>query len=230
MKHFQTGSFQGKMIAIFAAHDVAVWPPVLFNYLDLVKKRKGSLLDDYYRFYMVENATHGPPISVEGSFRTVSFSPMIGRALDYLMEWVERNVSPPPSAKAELSSENSLIMPHTAAERKGIQPVITRITADGQAYVAKVLRCKPVKFNGIAEAPVGNIIRYEWYCQDLRDFYREFRLEEPKVKVNTPYTYTFQQPGRYFAVLRVTSDLGGNPNVLGGGQRNLARIRVIVKD
>jgi len=229
MKHFQTGDFKGKMITIFAAHDVAVWPPVLFNYLDLVKKRKGHLLDDYYRFYLVENATHGPPMSVEESFRTVSFSPMIGRALDYLIEWVERNIAPPPSTKAELSSENSLIMPHTAAERRGIQPIITKITADGQTGVAKVPLCKPVKFNGIAEAPVGNIIKYEWYCQDLRDFYHEVRLKEPKVKVNTPYTYTFQQPGKYFAVLRVTSDLGGNPNILGGGQRNLARIRVIVK-
>ncbi|MDH5687881.1 MAG: hypothetical protein OEZ48_08480 [Candidatus Bathyarchaeota archaeon] len=39
----------------------------------------------------------------------------------------------------------------------------------------------------------------------------------------------FQQPGTYFAVLRVTGDLGGDPKILGEGRRNLARIRVIVE-
>lgn len=229
LKHFQTGNFKGKMISIFAAQDVDVWPPVLFNYLDKVKRWKGADLNEFYRFYLVENATHGPPINTEESFRFVSFNPMIGRALDYIINWVENNVAPPPSTVAGLSSDYALTMPKKAVERKGIQPVIESITADGQSGKAKVPLGKPVKFDGLAEAPVGRIIKYEWYCQDLEDFYREFLLQELKAKVSTPYAYTFKQPGKYFAVLRVTGDMDGDPNVLGGGQRNLARIRVVVE-
>ena len=52
-------------------------------------------------------------------------------------------------------------------------------------------------------------------------------MEELKAIVITPYTYIFEQPGTYFAVLRVTGDLGGDAEILGGGQRNLFHIRVI---
>jgi len=88
---------------------------------------------------------------------------------------------------------------------------------------------KPVGFNGVGEAPVGKIIKYEWYCPNLKDFYNEVHLEKPKPKVSTPYIYTFKEPGNYCVSLRVTSDLDGDPNVLAGGQRNLAWIKVIVE-
>ena len=63
--------------------------------------------------------------------------------------------SPPPSTVAELASDYSLIMPKSASERRGIQPVIIRITANGQSGGAKVPLGKPVEFNGVAEAPLG---------------------------------------------------------------------------
>jgi hypothetical protein len=119
-------------------------------------------------------------------------------------------------------------MPKTAAERKGIQPVIASITANGQSGSITAHLGEAVNFNGVAEAALGNIIRYESNCHNLKDFYCEVNVEEPKARVNTPYTYTFQQPGTYFTVLRVTGDLGGDAEILGGGQRNLARVRVIV--
>ncbi len=229
LKHFQTGDFKGKLISIFATQDIVVWPPIFFDYLEKVKKQKGTSLNDCYRYYLVENATHGPPMCVEDSFVIISYYPMIGRALDYLIDWVEKDVAPPCSTVAELSSDYSLIMPNTADERKGIQPVITGVTADGQSGSVKVPLGETVKFNGVAEAPVGKIIKYEWYCQNLKDFYREVYLEKPKCRINTPHTFSFQQPGTYFAVLRVTGDLGTDPNFIGGGQCNLSRIRVTVE-
>jgi len=154
---------------------------------------------------------------------------MIGRALDHILDWVEKDIPPPSSTVAELSFDYSLIMPETAAERKGIQPVIASITANGQTGSIKANLGEAVNFSGVAESAVGNIIRYEWYCHNLKDFYCEVNVEEPKARVNTPYTYMFQQQGTYFAVLRVTGDLGGDAEILGRGQRNLARVRVIVR-
>jgi hypothetical protein len=229
MKHSQTGNFKGKMIAVFAAQDIIVWPPVFFNYLDKVKKWKDSDLDDSYRYYFVDNSTHGTPSKREESFRLVSFYPMMGRSIDYLLNWVETDVSPPPSSVVGLSSEQALIMPKTASKRKGLQPTINRITADRQHDSASVSLGKPVEFNGVGEAPVGKIIKYEWYCSNLKDFYSEVRLEKPSSKVDTPYTYTFKESGNYNVVLRITSDLGGDPKVLAGGQRNLAWIKVNVQ-
>lgn len=229
MKHSQTGNFKGKMIAVFAAQDIIVWPPVFFNYLDKVKKWKSANLDASYRYYFVENSTHGTPADKDESFRLVSFYPMMGRSIDYLLNWVENDVPPPPSSVAELSSEQALIMPKTASKRKGLQPTINRIAADEQYDNASVSLGKPVEFNGVGEAPVGKIIKYEWYCPNLKDFYNEVRLEKPSSKVDTPYTYTFKESGNYYVALRVTSDLGGDPKVLAGGQRNLAWIKVNVK-
>jgi len=229
MKHNQTGNFKGKMIAVFAAQDIIVWPPVFFNYLDKVKKWKGADLDASYRYYFADNSTHGTPSNKEESFRIVSFNPMIGRSIDYLLDWVEKDVPPPPSSVVELSSEQALIMPKTASERKGLQPTINRITADEQHDCASVSLGKPIEFNGVGEAPVGKIIKYEWYCPNLKDFYCEVRLEKPKSKVDTPYTYTFKETGKYYVTLRVTSDLDGDPKVLAGGQRNLAWIKVNVQ-
>ncbi len=229
MKHSQTGDFRGKMISIFAAQDVIVWPPVLSSYVDLVKKCRKEDLNDYYRFYLVENATHGSPSNAEESFKLVSYSPMIGRASDYLIDWVEKGAPPPPSTDAKLDSNYSLDMPRTAAERKGIQPLISRITANGRTGKVQVPQGNPVKLNSVAQAPTGKIIKYEWYCPNLKDFYYEKYLEKPKANINIPYTYIFQQLGTYFPVARVTSDLDGDPKILGGGQRNLARIRIVVE-
>jgi hypothetical protein len=229
MKHSQTGNFKGKMIAVFAAQDVIVWPPVFFNYLDKVNKWKGANLDASYRYYFADNSTHGTPSNKEESFRLVSFYPMMGRSIDYLLDWVENDVPPPPSSVVKLSSKQALIMPKTASKRKGIQPTVNQITADGQYDSALVSLGKPVEFNGVGEAPVGKIIKYEWYCSNLKDFYSEVCLEKPMPKVDTPYTYTFKESGKYYVTLRITSDLDGDPKALGGGQRNIALIKVNVQ-
>lgn len=120
-------------------------------------------------------------------------------------------------------------MPRSASERRGLQPVVAEITVNGQYGSVKVPLGKPVEFNAVAEAPVGNIIRCEWYCSDLEDFYHEADLIEPGPRVSTSHLYTFRRLGTYTVVLKVASDLGDNPSLLGGGQRNLARVRVIVE-
>jgi hypothetical protein len=229
MKHSQSGNFGGKMIAVFASQDIIVWPPVFFNYLEKVKKRKGADMDASYRYYFADNSTHGAPSNREESFRLVSFYPMMGRSIDYLIDWVEKGVPPPPSSVVELSPKQVLTMPKTATKRKGLQPTVNRITADGRHGSVAVCVGKPVEFNGVAEAPVGKIIKYEWYCPSLKDFYNEVQLDTPKPRVNTPYTYTFKETGCHYIALRVTSNLDGDPKVLAGGQRNLARIKVNVQ-
>ena len=229
MKHFQTGGFKGKMILVFATHDAIVWPTVLFNYLELVKKQRGVDMDRFLRCYLVENASHGPPADRKESFSIVSYNPMIGRALEYLIRWVENGEAPPPSTVAELAPDCSLRMPRSASERRGLQPVVAEITVNGQYGSVKVPLGKPVEFNAVAEAPVGNIIRCEWYCSDLEDFYHEADLIEPGPRVSTSHLYTFRRLGTYTVVLKVASDLGDNPSLLGGGQRNLARVGVIVE-
>ncbi|MDH5687880.1 MAG: hypothetical protein OEZ48_08475 [Candidatus Bathyarchaeota archaeon] len=123
-------------------------PPVLFNYLDLVKG--GESPDGRIRYYFVENGTHGPPATVEQSFRLVSFNPMIGRALDYLLDWIEKDLPPLPSTGAELSSDYSLIVPKTAAERKGIQLVIASIATNDQSGSVNAHLGEAVRFDGVA--------------------------------------------------------------------------------
>jgi hypothetical protein len=139
---------------------------------------------------------------------------------------VERHVPPPPSTSYRIDS-GQVIVPPTAAQRKGVQPVVT-LTANGGAR-ADVRVGQPVEFVGVIEAPpnTGKIITAEWDFDGSGAFAATSAVD-PAPRVRVTKTHAFARPGTYFVVLRGISQRQGDAETDFARIRNLGRTRVAV--
>ncbi|KAF1812259.1 hypothetical protein P152DRAFT_514417 [Eremomyces bilateralis CBS 781.70] len=236
----QTGKFRGKMIVIEAGMDEAAFPWQADWYKLQVKKNLGSAIDSRFRLWMVENCMHTSPQKptpqeprpVEAT-RIVSYTPIIQQALRDLINWVEKDLPPPPSTNYTFV-DGQLVLPPSGDERKGVQPV-TNLSVNGTARAnAKV--GVAVEFNGTISVPPfgGSVVAAEFDFDGAGAFpvsaplqLRDGTGRQAVVKAS----YTFSQPGTYFPVLKGVSarqDLvRGNASAFGRAT-NLGRVRVVV--
>lgn len=246
--HVQTGEiiydlnvlkpFDSKMIVIAASLDSMIWPTKLSPLDRHFRMTQGDRVKDTYRFWWVENATHGPPemgvmVSSEHDprvwrTRLVDYAGPAKQALLDVAAWAERGVPPPGDTRYSISRNGALVLPESAAERGGVQP-LARLRANGGER-AEVKVGEPVRFEGFAEAPPegGTIVRAEidFVSDDTWPFRGEIPGGESKsVAVET--THAFDEPGVYFPSFRVSARREG---LSGKGLpiQNLARVRVVV--
>jgi hypothetical protein len=235
-----TGKFKGKMIYVQPTLDNMVWITTISGYHGLVKEHLGERIDEQFRLWFVENAPHGAPegvgpmISAEKdpkvwTTRLVSYDGASARSLRELVRWVEEDIAPTPSYPYEMTRDNALILPATAAERGGVQPLVTAEANGGGR--AEVRVGEPVTLKGVAENPGGKgaILKAEW------DFTGKGLWEHqapeadgaaPKVAVTA--THAYEKPGVYFPSFRVGARVEGH-NAPGPLVENLARVRVVVR-
>ena len=155
---------------------------------------------------------------------------MLEQALRDVAAWAEHGIAPPPSSNYELV-DGQILLPATAAERRGIQPVVT-LTAHGGER-ADVAVGEPVAFSALVEVPpgAGTIVAAEWDFDGRGDY----PVVEPLTNEDLSYTlmrldreYAFSAPGTYFPALRVTSQRLGQGDNPHGRIMNLGRARVVV--
>ncbi|MCI0392687.1 MAG: tannase/feruloyl esterase family alpha/beta hydrolase [Acidobacteria bacterium] len=225
------GRFRGKMIMVFAGDDPLMWPSVALRYQRQVEKALGKRLDEHFRLHFIEHTVHGRPASVN---REVFWENASFKAMDDLIGWVEKGVSPPPGTRFTSGTDQQIILPATADARLGYQPVAS-IKADKAGKAGKVggssgrletAPGKPVEFVVSAADPDNQLVRLEIDFQGDNKFdeTREVNAKTATAK----FTYTYDKPGTYFAVVRVTD----NSRSLGGpetGVQNLAEVRIVVK-
>lgn len=118
----QSGRFDGKMIMVETLMDESAYAWSADWYRTLVKKARGSRLDDGFRLWFAEHALHGEPKLAEQA-RVVNYIGMVQQALRDLSAWVEKGV-PPPASSNYTVVDGQVKVPAKAADRKGIQPVI----------------------------------------------------------------------------------------------------------
>ena len=99
-------------------------------YRDMVKANLGDKTDDNFRLWYTDRALHGDLSKQEYPTRTVSYLGVLQQALRDLSAWVEKGVTPPLSTNYKIE-DGQVIIPATAAERKGIQPVVN-LTINGK--------------------------------------------------------------------------------------------------
>jgi hypothetical protein len=234
-------AMSSKMIYVQPTLDNMVWPTSISSYHKRVKENLGEKIDENFRLWFVENAPHGAPeflgplIAQEKvparvwNSRLVPYDGATSQALRDVVAWVEQGAAPHSYADYELSRDNQLLLKRTAAERRGVQPVV-RLTANGGAR-AEVRAGEPVRFVGVAEQPpgAGTIVRAEWDFEGVGDF----SPAEPKVDglsaaVEVKATHTFGMPGTYFTSFRVGGHCDGAKGQ-GLPVLNLARVRVVVR-
>lgn len=124
-----------------------------------------------------------------------------------------------------------VVVPSTAAERKGIQTVVT-VKANGGER-AEVVASKPVTFATVVELPpnTGKIVSAVWDFESKGTFSVNGLKQGNGLSSNVilTTTYTYSKPGTYFVTLRVASQRQGDAKTPYTLIRNLGRVRVVVK-
>lgn len=189
---------------------------------------------DLLRLYYMEHCMHTDCEEGNGGDHQhiVSYLGALHQGLLDLSDWVERGIAPIESTNYEMQ-EAQVIVPPTARERGGLQPVVT-LLSDG--VIRKVIKAgETVHFRAVIELPKrsGDLERVRWDMEATNDFRPLGTVSETTWNADGTGTaiaecdYTFTEPGTYFPVVKVASNR--TPGDLFTRIRNQARMRVIVE-
>jgi hypothetical protein len=221
----QTGRFEGRMIVVESLLDREALPWQADWYRGKVKEHLGDALDDRFRLWFTDNALHGDDEVQEDPTHTVSYVGMLHQALRDLSQWVESGIEPPASTAYQVV-DGQVVVPPTARERRGIQPVVA-LTVDGAART-DVAAGDEVRLRAVAEVPpgTGSIVALEW---DL-DGTGAFALREavtPAERVVAERRWRVTERGTSFPVVRAVAQRDGDETHPYARLRNVARVRVV---
>jgi hypothetical protein len=225
----QNGKFQGRMILIENLWDREAFPWQADWYRTKVQHNLGDRLNDNFRLWFVDHALHGDSTKQEDPTRTVSYLGVLQQALRDLATWVEKGQPPPESSTYEVV-DGQVVVPPTAAERKGVQPVIT-VKANGQTR-ADVDVGQPVTLTAMVEMPpqAGRIVAAEWDLDGSGSYSVKVDLQRTQTPgLSTQLVHSFDKSGTYFVTLRAASQRDGDGHTPFARVQNLGRARVVVR-
>ncbi|RCW43500.1 PKD domain-containing protein [Paenibacillus prosopidis] len=229
----QSGRYEGKMIVLQTLMDESAFPWQADWYRTKVKEAVGEKLDERFRLWFVDHSLHADTSSNEvlDGLHIVNYVPALHQALRDLSAWVERGVNPPASTSYEVV-DGQVIVPSKAADRKGIQPVIT-LNANGSERT-EVSVGETVFFKAEIEVPpnTGKIVSAQWDFEGQATFSMEATISyvnEEGSQAVVEASYSFPQPGTYFPVLRAASNREGNSSDPYTQVMTLCRVRVVVQ-
>jgi hypothetical protein len=241
-----TGKFKGKMILLESLWDREAFAWQADWYRSRVKENLGDSTDNYFRLWYTDRALHGD-ISIEDDpTRTVSYLGVLQQALLDLSAWVEKGIVPAATTNYKIV-DGQVVVPPTAQERKGIQPIVTVKVGSGKRADVKV--GEPVTFTAEIEVPrnAGKVVAAAWNFVGAPeniskrsgwDFLTSSVFpvagkitptDKTGSRVRVKTTYTFSKPGTYFPTLRVASQRQGDTKTPFTRIQNLDRVRVVVK-
>lgn len=241
-----TGRFNGKMILLESLWDREAFPWQADWYRSKVQAHLGDKLDDNFRLWYTDRALHGDVSIEDDPTRTVGYLGVLQQALLDLSAWVEKGVAPAANTQYKID-KGQVIVPETANERKGIQPVVT-LKVDGNER-AEANVGQSVTFTAEVDVPenMGTVVAAAWNFEGLQqevgkrsgwDFEKSDAFPVPASfapvdkkgsRVILKTTHTFTKPGTYFPTLRVASQRHGNAKTPYTRIQNLDRVRVVVK-
>ena len=226
----QNGKFQGKMILIENLWDREAFPWQADWYRTKVRENLGNRLDDNFRLWFVDHALHGDSTQQEDPTHTVSYLGVLQQALRDLAAWVEKGQLPPQSTSYEML-DGQVVVPPTAAERKGIQPVIN-VEANGHARAEAGIG-EPVTLTATIELPkqAGSLVSTEWDLDGSGSFGVKADVAEMRPSLlEAKLVHRFEKAGTYFVTLRAASQRNGDRETPFARVQNLGRARVVVKE
>jgi PKD domain len=127
-------------------------------------------------------------------------------------------------------ADGQVVVPPTAAERKGIQPVIT-VKANGQMR-ADVAVGQPVTLTAMVEMPpqAGHIVAAEWDFDGSGSYSVKVDLQRTQTPgLSTELVHSFDKSGTYFVTLRAASQRDGDGYTRFARVQNLGRARIVVR-
>jgi hypothetical protein len=223
-----TGKFDGRMIVVESLWDREAMPWQGDWYRSQVQKHLGEKTDDRFRLWYTDHALHGDEPGVEDPNRVVSYLGVLHQALRDLAAWVERGVPPPAGTRYRIE-DGQVIVPATAAERRGMQPVVS-LRANGNVR-AEVKVGEPVRLTGAIAVPpgAGSVVAAEWDFDGTGRFTEESAVPPGRQTANVAISHRYEKAGTYFVALRGTSQRQGDRTTPYARIQNLGRVRVVVK-
>ena len=221
-----TATFAGKMIQCASTLDSNVFSPTAYE--RLLRERLGDRADDQYCMWWMENASHSPPhihrSDLAFQTRLIAYTGYINQALRDVVAWVEDRVAPV-YQHYDFSRDNALLLPPTARERGGIQPVVSLQANGGDR--AEVRTGGGVTLSAYAEVPPkgGVLVTAEWDFDMTATWPQTEETAGVSDRIKAVVTHAYTKPGTYFPCFRVGSKRKG---VTGPPVYNLARARVVV--
>ncbi|MCU1345472.1 MAG: hypothetical protein JWL70_1738, partial [Acidimicrobiia bacterium] len=227
-----TGKFEGKLMWVHHTHDASLWPPQGTGMETNVKRERGDDASKYFRLRWTENAEHIPPGMAKSppgrnnNTWLIDYQPVIEQCLADLADWVERGIEPA-GTNYELKDGN-IVLPTTAAERQGIQPVVT-VTANGAAR-AEVRVGEEVTLAVVAEVPpgAGTIVGVQWDFDGSGTYPESSKVDGTSATAALSISHRYDRPGTYFATAMVEAHRNGDVNATSRRIPNVASARIVV--
>jgi hypothetical protein len=228
-----TGHYEGKLLWIHHTHDSSLWPSQGVIYEAAVLQTQGAeKAAEKFRLQWSQNAEHIPPAYLPNSATRatatwlIDYFPIIEQGLADLIKWVEEGIAPPSTSYQY--TEGQISLPATAAERGGIQPVVT-VAANG-GLRAEVKVGEAVQLEVAADLPpnAGTIVSVDWDFDGWGSFPFRHEIAGTETSVRLSTTHAYDAPGTYFVTAKVQSNREGN---LEAGIRlipNVASARIVV--
>jgi PKD domain-containing protein len=222
-----TGKFKCKVIVLGSLWDSEAFPWQQDWYSAKVQEHFGDSTSNYFRLWYTDHANHADNELNRYPTHIVSYLGVLQQALLDLSAWVETGIVPPATTNYKIEN-GQVLLPSSAKERKGIQPVIT-LKANG-AERAVVKTGQPVAFTAEIETPPnsGKIVSAEWDFDGSGKFAASEKFASAtQIKLKT--IYKFSKPGTYFTTLRVASQRQGDSKIPFTRIQNLERVRIVVE-
>lgn len=225
----QTGNFKGKMIVLENLYDTEAFPWQGDWYYARVEEHLGERTSEHFRLWFSDHTNHADSSRQTHPTHTVSYLGILQQALRDLSAWVEQGIAPAPTSRYEIA-DGQVLQSDSAADRAGIQPVVT-VWANGRAR-AEVQAGEPVLLTATVDIPpgAGKLVTAEWDLDGSGTYpLVEDHMSTDGDRVMLRTEARFDQPGTYFAVLRVAIQRDGDARTPFTRVQNLGRVRVIVK-
>jgi hypothetical protein len=225
-----TGRFNGKMIVVECLHDGDALPWQADWYRQKVQAVEGPHVEEKYRLWYVDNANHTDPTMERQQTHAVAYSGTVQYALRELSAWIEQGIAPPPTSEYRVQ-DGQVQVPATAAQRKGIQPVVHLEVNGGER--AEIGVGEAVTFSAQIEVPPGSgrVVAAKWDFEGVGTYPDAAELDDPDSDtVQVAATHAFIKPGTYFPTLRVASQRESDPSTPFARSLNMGRVRVVVHE
>lgn len=223
-----TGRFDGKMIVVQSLMDIDALPWQADWYRTKVQEASGDRFDDNFRLYYIDHAQHGAPVGAAAMARTVSYQGALEQAIRNLSAWVEDGLAAPAATQYAVD-DSQIVVPASATDRRGIQPVVRLRVDDGER--ADIAVGETVSFTASIEMPpgTGEIVSAEWDFLGAGTYPAKAEIPGANSEATLTSTYTYTEPGTYFPVLRAASERDGDVETPFARVENLDRVRVVVR-
>jgi hypothetical protein len=227
------GQYEGKLLWVHHTHDSSLWPPQGVIYEEATIRAQGAQrAKERFCLRWTENAEHISPAFLPTSSKRatstwlIDYMPIIEQSLVDLCDWAEKGVVP--AGTTYEFSDGKVTLPATAAERGGIQPVVSvRVNGSPRADI-KVNAPVNLELDAAAPPAGGSFIAVEWSLDGSGAFAAETGINGQARSLKLSKTHSYAKPGVYFATARVTSHREGDISAQHRRLVNVASARIVV--